>query len=766
MAKKKTYYDYLREELGDLIGQLDLPAFQKETLKRRWLDQVVWADKKADQCRRLHYRLRLTTIIGGVILPALVGVNMQLDKDNPWSRWFPYFPFALSQVIAVSAALEEFGRYGDRWRNYRKMAEDLKAEGWQYLQSSGSYDTLGNHQNGYAMFASRVESVIKDDVQSYIAALEQQQTKQKEQTEKILEEATAVAQNTQLFVPPPPPPEPVYVAPAEPAMAPAMDSGDPATVDPNSFAPNSFAPSSFAPTVNGSAATPAATGPAVGVEGTLRVLQDTFFKVNTQSSQSLPDSSKIKVTSGTALGLLGQQPVENKHLKITLSQGLGPTNATTWFVFAPHVDVGGVPATPPAAPVPTSPMVQPAKNGSAAPAPAPVAVNGAIKLPVLYFSQLDNQEQAHRTCNTSSCAMVAKYLGAKISGDDEYFQKYVTKYGDTTDHNVQGDALTEIGIQSTWHIDLDFEDLNKSLASGLPIVIGILHRGSLEAPTGGHMIVVVGRTASGDYVIHDPYGDLMTDYQNQNGENVIYSRHVLSCRWLEGSKANGWGRLFYGNKLPAAVASTVRPGSASVPPLTPAPAAGSAAGLSRITAMLDATATQLLTAEQLMKIAPNASKERLKLLTPALNQTFAKYQINTPLRIAHFIAQVAHESDCFNAMEEYASGEDYEWRDDLGNTQPGDGKRFKGRGLMQLTGRTNYADFSKAMGKDFIAQPELVGQPPYTVLVAGWYWDTRKLNGDADNDDVKTITKIINGGYNGLEDRKDYLHRAKSVLNC
>ena len=75
MAKKKTYYDYLREELGDLIGQLDLPAFQKETLKRRWLDQVVWADKKADQCRRLHYRLRLTTIIGGVILPALVGVN-------------------------------------------------------------------------------------------------------------------------------------------------------------------------------------------------------------------------------------------------------------------------------------------------------------------------------------------------------------------------------------------------------------------------------------------------------------------------------------------------------------------------------------------------------------------------------------------------------------------------------------------------------------------------------------------------------------------
>ncbi len=757
MAKKKNYYDYLREELGDLIGQLDLPAFQKETLKRRWLDQVVWADKKADQCRRLHYRLRLTTIIGGVILPALVGVNMQLDKDSPWARWFPYVPFALSQVIAVSAALEEFGRYGDRWRNYRKMAEDLKAEGWQYLQSSGSYDTLGNHQNGYAMFASRVESVIRDDVQSYIAALEQQQTKQKEQTEKILEEATAVAQNIQLFVPPPPPPEPVYVAPAEPVIA----SSDP-VVDPNSFAPNSLAP-----VANDNAATPAiaAIGPAVGVEGTLRVLQDTFFKVNTQPSQSLPDGSKVKVASGTTLGLLGQQPVENQHLKLTLSQGLGPTNATTWFVFAPHVNTGGVPVTPPAAPVAT-PMktTAPAKNGSVAPAPAPapVAANGAITLPVPYFSQLDNKEQALRTCNTSSCAMVAKYLGAKISGDDEYFQKYVTQYGDTTDHNVQAQALAALGIQSTWNTTLDFDDLDKSLASGLPIVVGILHHGPVEQPTGGgHMIVVVGRNAKGDYIIHDPYGDLMSGYANENGNNVVYSRYVMKHRWTVDGPGSGWGRLFYGNKPVAGVA---RPASASVPPLTPT--AGAPAGLSRITAMLDATATQLLTAEQLMKIAPHASKERLKLLTPALNQTFVKYQINTPLRIAHFIAQVAHESDCFNAMEEYASGEDYEWRDDLGNTQPGDGKRFKGRGLMQLTGRTNYADFSKAMGKDFIAQPELVGQPPYTVLVAGWYWDTRKLNGDADKDDVKTITKIINGGSNGLEDRKDYLRRAKTVLNC
>jgi predicted chitinase len=742
MAKKKTYYDYLREELGELIEQLQIDPLQKQSLKRRWLDQVMWADKKADQCRRLHYRLRLTTIIGGVILPALVGVNMQLDKENPFSRWFPYIPFALSQVIAVSAALEEFGRYGDRWRNYRKMTEDLKAEGWQYLQLSGAYEGRTSHKAGYATFASQVENVIKSDVKSYIDALQQKQAKEQEQVEQIVGEASAVAQYETLFarprpveVPPPAPQATLLAANAIAADSPAMAS---------------------APAI------------AAGAAGTLKIIQDTTLKLDTLPSKDLPDTYKLGVPNGSAFGLQGQEPAAKNHLKVTLTEKLGAGNYDTWYVYAPHVQIidgsGAIVPSAPAAPRPmtAAPAVSPT-NGSA---PAVVVTsNGAIKLPVPYFSQLDNQEQALRTCNTSSCAMVAKFLGANISGDDEYFQKYVTKYGDTTNHGVQGQALEELGIKSTWNVTLDFEDLDKSLATGLPIVIGILHHGPLDAPTGGHMIVVVGRTASGDYLINDPYGDLMTDYQNENGENVIYSRHVLSCRWLESGKANGWGRLFYGNK-PAAIASTARPSSASLPPLSPASTPGSAAGLSRITAMLDATATQLLTVDQLMKIAPNASTDRLRLLTPGLNQTFAKYQINTPLRIAHFIAQVAHESDCFNAMEEYASGEDYEGWAELGNTQPGDGKRFKGRGLMQLTGRTNYEDFSKAMGKDFIAQPELVGQSPYAVLVAGWYWDTRKLNGDADKDDVKTITKLINGGYNGLEDRKDYLQRAKSVLNC
>jgi putative chitinase len=172
----------------------------------------------------------------------------------------------------------------------------------------------------------------------------------------------------------------------------------------------------------------------------------------------------------------------------------------------------------------------------------------------------------------------------------------------------------------------------------------------------------------------------------------------------------------------------------------------------------------LLTPDKLRSIAPEAPSGRPEQLAPQLNRTMVEYSINTPLRQAHFLAQVAHESDCFNALEEYASGEEYEYRDDLGNTQPGDGVRFKGRGLIQITGRTNYADCSKAMGVDLISNPRRLADPDLASRSAGWFWSTRQLNGDADRDDVRTVTRVINGGYNGLDDRIQLLKAAKSVL--
>lgn len=153
-----------------------------------------------------------------------------------------------------------------------------------------------------------------------------------------------------------------------------------------------------------------------------------------------------------------------------------------------------------------------------------------------------------------------------------------------------------------------------------------------------------------------------------------------------------------------------------------------------------------------------------KYLEP-LNDTLVQFEINTPERVAAFVAQLAHESGSFRYHEEIADGHAYEGRKDLGNTQKGDGKKFKGRGLIQLTGRANYESFGKYVGVDFTSTPSLVAQPKYSTLAAGWFWDRSKLNSYADKADFKTITKKINGGYNGLADRIKHWQRCKAVLN-
>lgn len=129
------------------------------------------------------------------------------------------------------------------------------------------------------------------------------------------------------------------------------------------------------------------------------------------------------------------------------------------------------------------------------------------------------------------------------------------------------------------------------------------------------------------------------------------------------------------------------------------------------------------------------------------------YGIDTPLREAAFLAQVAHESGRFIYTEEIASGQAYEGRKDLGNVYIGDGKKYKGRGLIQLTGRANYAEFSGHCGIDFIENPALLSTPQYAVQSACWFWSERGLNTLADVGEFKKITRIINGGYNGLEQR-------------
>lgn len=172
-----------------------------------------------------------------------------------------------------------------------------------------------------------------------------------------------------------------------------------------------------------------------------------------------------------------------------------------------------------------------------------------------------------------------------------------------------------------------------------------------------------------------------------------------------------------------------------------------------------------VTAELLMKVMPT-SKKLAEIYAPIIERACSRYNINTPLRLAHFLAQIAHESGSLRYTEEIASGKAYEGREDLGNTKEGDGVRYKGRGLIQLTGRANYADFSAYSGVDYINNPEWLKRPHDAVAVSCWYWSQRGLNKRADEDDLKGVTKRINGGYNGLQSREELLKRAKQALQC
>ena len=160
-----------------------------------------------------------------------------------------------------------------------------------------------------------------------------------------------------------------------------------------------------------------------------------------------------------------------------------------------------------------------------------------------------------------------------------------------------------------------------------------------------------------------------------------------------------------------------------------------------------------------------ASQSRAEELGLAANVHFKEYAIlYNELRFAHFLAQLAHESGNFRYMEEIASGAAYEGRKDLGNTQPGDGKRFKGRGPIQLTGRANYRKYGQQLGIDFENNPAIVAIPSVGLLVACKFWSDNGLNELADKDDVVSITKRINGGTNGLADRKAKLELIKGMM--
>ena len=173
------------------------------------------------------------------------------------------------------------------------------------------------------------------------------------------------------------------------------------------------------------------------------------------------------------------------------------------------------------------------------------------------------------------------------------------------------------------------------------------------------------------------------------------------------------------------------------------------------------------TQQQLLQILPNAGPVA-GVFVPVLNAAMVHYQIIGPKRVAAFIAQIGHESGQLKYVKEIwgptAAQAKYEGRKELGNTVAGDGSKYRGRGLIQITGRANYMACGEALGLDLIKQPELLEKPQHACMSAAWFWATKGLSTLADAGQFDKITQRINGGQNGAADRQALYARALKVL--
>lgn len=164
---RAKYEQRLRAELAQIIGQLQLSPLQQQCLRARWVDTVLWMETRAGHARNRYYLLRLLVIGGGVLIPALIS----LDLAGLGAVAIKWATFGLSLVVAVSAAVEGFFRYGERWRHYRRTVELLKAEGWRFLQLGGGYADFADHAAAFATFAGRVEDIIGSNVETFVTEL-------------------------------------------------------------------------------------------------------------------------------------------------------------------------------------------------------------------------------------------------------------------------------------------------------------------------------------------------------------------------------------------------------------------------------------------------------------------------------------------------------------------------------------------------------------------------------------------------------------------
>jgi Protein of unknown function (DUF4231) len=173
---KDSYLPQLQKSFEALIEKTELDERERDFFRSRWLNQVIWMEGRAGRAQRRYYRLRVITVAGAVLVPALVSLTTLDDWPGKTAQVVLWI---VSLVVAVSAAIEGFFQFGQRWRNYRGTVERLKMEGWLYLQTAGPYTGTAPKES-YGIFAARVEELIKSDVDVYLTEVAIERKSQEE----------------------------------------------------------------------------------------------------------------------------------------------------------------------------------------------------------------------------------------------------------------------------------------------------------------------------------------------------------------------------------------------------------------------------------------------------------------------------------------------------------------------------------------------------------------------------------------------------------
>jgi hypothetical protein len=164
---QKDYDQKLNQDFNSLIDNLHLDDLQKSYLKSRWLDQVLWMETRAASMRNWYRGLRTGSIVGSALVPLLL-MSASFNKDEKLNNFIKFSTAALSASVTIAVAIEELNQFGDKWYRYRRSAELLKSQGWQFLERSGTYRKYTSHTEAFTDFSDQIEMIIQRDVEVYV----------------------------------------------------------------------------------------------------------------------------------------------------------------------------------------------------------------------------------------------------------------------------------------------------------------------------------------------------------------------------------------------------------------------------------------------------------------------------------------------------------------------------------------------------------------------------------------------------------------------